>query len=208
MGGRPAQPEQPAERRRRLFPPSVQWIGRTAYLFPLQNMVLWGMGPALGLAAWGGFLYVLWRTVFRREASHLLPAFWVAIYFLFMGRQFSLYMRYFLPMYAPLALFAAYLLFDVWKAAQEGQLRPAGRPLAQSQARPGAQPPRWPWSLSSPSPSSGVWPTPASTRRPRHPRRGQPLGQPERPSWLRLRHGGMGRRPCHWVCRAATATAS
>jgi len=103
-----------------LFPPSVQWIGRTAYLYPLQNMVLWGMGPALGLAAWGGFLYLLWRSVFRREASHLLPAFWVAIYFLFMGRQFSLYMRYFLPMYAPLALFAAYLLFDVWRAAQKG----------------------------------------------------------------------------------------
>jgi YYY domain-containing protein len=102
------------------FPPSVQWIGRTAYLHPLQNMVLWGMGPALGLAAWGGFLYVLWRAVFRREASHLLPAFWVAIYFLFMGRQFSLYMRYFLPMYGPLALFAAYLLFDVWRAAKEG----------------------------------------------------------------------------------------
>ena len=102
------------------FPPSVQWIGRTSYLHPLQNMVLWGMGPALGLAAWGGFLYVLWRTAFRREPSHLLPAFWVAIYFLFMGRQFSLYMRYFLPIYAPLTLFAAYLLFDVWKAAREG----------------------------------------------------------------------------------------
>jgi YYY domain-containing protein len=101
------------------FPPSVQWIGRTAYLFPLRNMVLWGMGPALGLAAWGGFLYVLWRIAFRREKSHLLPAFWVAIYFLFMGRQFSLYMRYFLPLYGPLALFAAYLLFDVWRAAGE-----------------------------------------------------------------------------------------
>jgi hypothetical protein len=78
-----------------MFPPSVQWIGRTAYLFPLQNMVLWGMGPALGIAGWGGFLYVLWRIALRREARHLLPAFWVAIYFLFMGRQFSLYMRYF-----------------------------------------------------------------------------------------------------------------
>ncbi len=123
------------------FPPSVQWIGRTAYLFPLQNMVLWGMGPALGVAAWGGFLYVLWRIAFRREASHLLPAFWVAIYFLFMGRQFSLYMRYFLPLYAPLTLFAAYLLFDVWKAAQEagfgrlGDLWPRIRPALASTVR-------------------------------------------------------------------------
>jgi YYY domain-containing protein len=63
---------------------------------------------------------VLWRSVARREASHLILAFWVAIYFLFMGRQFSLYMRYFLPLYGPLAIFAAYLLFDIWKAAQEG----------------------------------------------------------------------------------------
>jgi len=29
-------------------------------------------------------------------------------------------MRYFLPIYAPLTLFAAYLLFDIWKAARDG----------------------------------------------------------------------------------------
>ncbi|NJM07825.1 hypothetical protein HC891_18980, partial [Candidatus Gracilibacteria bacterium] len=38
------------------FPPSQQWVARPAYLFPWQNMVLWGMGPALGLAAWIGWL--------------------------------------------------------------------------------------------------------------------------------------------------------
>jgi YYY domain-containing protein len=123
------------------FPPSIQWIGRTAYLHPLQNMVLWGMGPALGVAAWGGFLYVLWRAAFRRETSHLLPAFWVALYFLSMGWQFSLYMRYFLPLYGPLALFAAYLLLDVWRAAREanfgwlGALWPRIRPGLSRAAR-------------------------------------------------------------------------
>lgn len=37
------------------FPPNIQWVGRTSYIFPLKNMVLWGMGLPLGLAAWAGF---------------------------------------------------------------------------------------------------------------------------------------------------------
>jgi hypothetical protein len=38
------------------YPPFVQWAGRTPFLWPLRNMVLWGMGPALGIAAWVSFV--------------------------------------------------------------------------------------------------------------------------------------------------------
>ena len=31
-----------------------QWTDRAPWLFPLENMVLWGMGVPLGIAAWAG----------------------------------------------------------------------------------------------------------------------------------------------------------
>ena len=37
-------------------PPNWQWVGRTPYLFPFSNMVLWGMGIGLGLAVCKGII--------------------------------------------------------------------------------------------------------------------------------------------------------
>jgi YYY domain-containing protein len=95
------------------FPPSVQWIGRESYIFPLQQMVRWGMAPAFGIAGWAGFAYAAYRLVRYREVQHLLLLAFVLGYFGFMGRQFSLYLRYFLPLYPVLAVLAGYLLVEL-----------------------------------------------------------------------------------------------
>ena len=44
-------------------PPAEQWTGRTPILFPLINMVIWGMGLPLGLTAWAGLLWMTWRSM-------------------------------------------------------------------------------------------------------------------------------------------------
>jgi len=96
------------------FPPNIQWIGRTPFLFPLKNMVVWGMGPALGLAAWGGVLYAAWRTIARRESQHLLLVVWILGNFLYSGGRFVTAMRYFLPIYPEMVLLAAFGLLALW----------------------------------------------------------------------------------------------
>jgi YYY domain-containing protein len=108
------------------WPPNHQWWGRTDYLFPWQNMVLWGMGLALGITAWLGWGLAAYEIFWRRRIVHLLPWLWITFVFLYYGGQWGKTMRYFLPIYPALILLAAYLLFKVWDSAKEPE--DVGRP--------------------------------------------------------------------------------
>jgi hypothetical protein len=46
-------------------PWNVQWIGRRDFLWPLRNLMLWGMGLPLGLAGCIGVGLILWRVIAR-----------------------------------------------------------------------------------------------------------------------------------------------
>ncbi len=99
------------------FPPDIQWIGRSKWLWPAQQMIAWGMTPALGITAWLGVLFAIGYAIKKREAVWLVPLAWVLGYFGFMGMQFSLYMRYFLPLYPTLTVLGAFLLYKTWQWA-------------------------------------------------------------------------------------------
>jgi len=99
------------------YPPFVQFAGTTPFLTPLKNMVLWGLGPALGVAAWVGLAFAAYRLFKRREVSLALPLVFTLAVFLFQGPRFVAFMRYFEPMYPLLALFAAWALFEAWSAS-------------------------------------------------------------------------------------------
>lgn len=101
-------------------PPGEQWAARPAILFPLMNMVVWGMGLPFGLIAWAGFL-LAGAQVLREGKNwraHLLPLVWTGGYFLFMGTRWVKSVRYFLPIYPFLALLAAWFLWTVWQSAR------------------------------------------------------------------------------------------
>ena len=101
-------------------PPNWQWAGRTPYLFPFSNMVLWGMGIALGLAGWLSWVWAGYRIIRGRPGAirHLLLVVWVLVYFGWLGRQWVMTMRYYLPLYPVLAILAAWALVELWQRAR------------------------------------------------------------------------------------------
>lgn len=91
-----------------------QWTARAPVIFPLRNMVFWGLGVPLGLAAWIGWAVMGWRIVRHRRFEHLLIWAWGTLFFLYQGTQWVKSMRYLLPVYPVFALFAAWgLVRDV-----------------------------------------------------------------------------------------------
>ena len=96
------------------YPPGHQWTNRTPYWFPWYNMVFWGLGPMLGLAAWLGIVVAAAQVLRKQKWEHTLILFWVIGMFLFQGQQFVMTMRYMLPLYPFLTIFAAFFLFAVW----------------------------------------------------------------------------------------------
>ncbi len=85
-----------------------QFAGTLPYLYEAENMFLWGMGVTLGLAAFGGLLWLLWRLIkWRRFDAWLVPLSWIAVYGLITGSFYVKFMRYMLPLYPFLALLAA-----------------------------------------------------------------------------------------------------
>lgn len=111
-------------------PPNYQWIGRVDYLFPWQNMVLWGMGIALGLSGWLAWVLAGWRAVRGRVGGiqNLLLFGWVLVYFGWLGANWVSTMRYFLPLYPTLAVLAAWLLAELARPTHDksSRLRPIG----------------------------------------------------------------------------------
>ncbi|HEX9012192.1 MAG TPA: glycosyltransferase family 39 protein, partial [Anaerolineaceae bacterium] len=108
-------------------PPQEQWANRPAILFPLENIVLWGLGLPLGLAAWAGVGWAAWQALRGKHwRATLLPLIWTVGYFVFMGTEWVKSVRYFLPIYPFLALFAAWALLAWWGWAHSRE-RPVGK---------------------------------------------------------------------------------
>ena len=123
-----------------------QWADRAPLWFPLYNMVWFGLGIPLGIAAWVGWGVALVQSLLGlrggldgvlsnpRLRAHILPVAWIAITFLFHGTQWVKSIRYFLQMYPLMALMAAWLLVFLWdwttrRAADQGRTWTLGRGL-------------------------------------------------------------------------------
>ena len=100
------------------WPPSIQWARRPAW-FSWQNMVTWGMGLPMGLLAWAGFAWVGIRMLKGKWQRHFVLWAWTAGYFMWQSSVFNPTMRYEIPIYPPLAIFAAWTIFALWDASKK-----------------------------------------------------------------------------------------
>jgi len=101
------------------FPPATQWASRAPILFPLTNMILYGMGIVAGVMAWIGFFWAGWRLLKLRPdwTAHAIPVIWSGTYFLFMATRWVKSIRYFLPIYPTLLLLAGWALITICRRA-------------------------------------------------------------------------------------------
>jgi YYY domain-containing protein len=104
------------------FPPALQWA-RRPLSFSLQNMVLWGLGLPFGMLAWGGFLWAGWRMLKGHWREHFLLWGWTAGYFTWQSLQFNPTMRYQLPIYPILAIFAGWVVVELHNRIRETRER-------------------------------------------------------------------------------------
>lgn len=101
------------------YPPSHQWTGRAAYLFPLYNLFNFGLGIPFAAAAFGGFVVGVYQILRYRKWNHLLLVLWVGGFFLYLGQQFVLVVRYYLPLYPFFAIYAGFFVLWLWNQSRE-----------------------------------------------------------------------------------------
>ncbi|MBN1641363.1 MAG: glycosyltransferase family 39 protein [Anaerolineae bacterium] len=108
------------------FPSGRQWTNRLPVVYPWLNIVLWGMGLPLGLAAWAGWGLAGFELA-RGRYWHLVPWTWTTLTFVFYATRWVKAMRYFLPVYPLLILFAAYGLARLHRHLRSGDRVRTGR---------------------------------------------------------------------------------
>ncbi len=108
------------------FPPAVQWITTIPYIFPLKNMLIWGLGLPLGIISMVAVSYYVLRIIYYVYKRKLFSIFnsqsiilnlsllFTLIIFIYQGRQFVKALRYFYPIYPFLAIISGYFLYQIF----------------------------------------------------------------------------------------------
>ncbi len=96
------------------FPYTLQYVGKIPYLYELKNIFWWGQGPMLSTLSLLGVFYFSFRLIRQLDkkwAPELLLLTFFLAYFLAVGKFAIGFMRYMLPLYPLLCLFAAAFFF-------------------------------------------------------------------------------------------------
>ena len=94
-------------------PFTVQYVNSPPFLYELQQTALWGLGLPLGIVAWGGLLFTLFKVTRRGPAwrAELLFLAWVVPNFIMLGIFEVKFLRYIFPLMPFLILMGSGMLF-------------------------------------------------------------------------------------------------
>ena len=94
-------------------PFTVQYIGSTPFWYELRQTSLWALGLPLGVVAWGGLLFTVFKVTRRSPSrrAELLFLAWVVPNFLMLGFFEVKFLRYIFPLIPFLILMGSAMLF-------------------------------------------------------------------------------------------------
>ena len=104
------------------FPPAVQWLTTKPIIFPLENIIIWGLGLPLGITSLFAIFYASLnevrsikrtRKIDVRQMLIILMLFWVLGLFFYQAIKFAKTMRYFYPIYPFLAIITANFIYQI-----------------------------------------------------------------------------------------------
>ena len=95
------------------YPPSLQWTRRSV-LFPINNMIIWGMGFAFGALSFVGLVMMAKNFLKGNKGAYILILIWNIAYILWQALRWNPTMRYFLLVYPTMAMSAGWFLIFGW----------------------------------------------------------------------------------------------
>ncbi|MGQ9682108.1 MAG: ArnT family glycosyltransferase [Anaerolineae bacterium] len=95
-----------------------QYVGAVPYLYTLRQLVLWSLGPPLGLLGLAGVLWLSVRALTHRRPGDLVLISWFWLCFGLIGGSFAQFARYTAPLIPLLCLAAGMLLRDVSRSGR------------------------------------------------------------------------------------------
>lgn len=108
------------------FPPSVQWITTKPFLYPLKNLVFWGLGLPQALISLTAIVFLLFYLLKKPKSFNqplVLALVWILLLFFYQGAQFSKNMRYFYPFYPFLALLSGWFISQTITFSRTGDAK-------------------------------------------------------------------------------------
>lgn len=94
------------------LPFTIQYENTTPWLYHIRNLVIWGLGIPLGVAALAGIIVIAWRAARQRNTLEVLFIAALLIPLLWLGAQQVKFMRYLLPLYPLLCIAAAFAILS------------------------------------------------------------------------------------------------
>ncbi len=100
------------------FPPALQWARRPLW-FSFKNLVLWGLGLPLGLAAIGSTIGMAFSVLRKKNWDSLPLLAWTLIYAAWQGLAWVKSMRYLMLIYPLLATISAWGIWQLILASRD-----------------------------------------------------------------------------------------
>lgn len=95
------------------YPPAIQWLKVVPIIFPIKNIIFWGLGLPFGLIFIFSVLFSIYYLFTKHSTNHfylLTVLFWIIFLIIFQGIQSVSTMRYFLPIYPFIAIISGFFI--------------------------------------------------------------------------------------------------